>query len=133
MLIGAKTQFLDNSIYISKYPILLDNFFIAVQPLFCHFFEAVSGFESRDVVSRNNYGDVLAYVAGSLFGSLLDYERTESTEINIFAVCETVFHNCHKLFNNGNNSSLVDSGCLRDFTRYFCFSHFFAVLKICDK
>lgn len=93
---------------------LLGNFFL----------EAVSGFERRNVMSRNDDSGVLADVSGSLFGSLLDYKRTEATEIYVFAVCEAVLYHGHKLFNNGDNRSFVDAGCLCDFTRYFCFCHF---------
>ena len=91
-------------------------------------FEAVGGFERRDVVSRNDESRILADVAGCLLRSLLNNEASETTEIHVFAVCETVFDNGHKLFDNGNNRSLVDAGCLCDFTRNFCFSHFLVVL-----
>lgn len=92
-------------------------------------FEAVGGFECRNVVSRNNQSGILADVAGGLFGSLLDDEASEATEIHVFAVCEAVFHNGHKLFDNGHNRSLVNAGCLCDFTRYFCFCHFVGFLS----
>ena len=94
------------------------------------FFEAVGGFESRNVVSRDNDSGVHADVAGGLFGSLFDDEASESTEIYIFAVCEAVLHNGHELFDNGNNRRLVNAGCLCDFTRYFCFSHFCIALNL---
>lgn len=81
-------------------------------------------------MSRNNEGSVLADVAGGLFGSLLDDEASESTEIYILAVCEAVLYHGHKLFNNGNNRSLVNAGCLCDFSRYFCFSHFCIALNL---
>ena len=93
--------------------------------LLCDFlFEAVGGFESRNVVSRDNEYGVLADVAGGLLGSLLHNKRAETTEIHVFAVCEAVLHNGHELFDNGNNRTLVDAGCLCDFTRYLCFCHF---------
>lgn len=93
-------------------------------------FEAVGGFESRDVVSRDNECGVLADVTGGFLRSLLDDEASEATEIYVFAVCEAVLHNGHELLNNGNNRSLVDAGCLCDFTRYFCFSHFCIALNL---
>ena len=41
--------------------------------LFCNFLlERVSRFESRNIVSRNNQGCILAYVAGSLLCTGLD-------------------------------------------------------------
>ena len=93
--------------------------------LLCDFlFEGVCGFESRNIVSRNDDGRVLADVAGGLFGTGLDDERSEATEIHVFAVRKTVLDNSHELFDYGNNRSLVDAGCLCDFTRYFCFCHF---------
>ena len=75
-------------------------------------------------MSRNNECSVLADVAGGLLGSLLDDERTEATKIYVFAVSEAVLYNGHELFDNGNDSGLVNAGCLCDFIRYFCFSHF---------
>ena len=36
----------------------------------------------------------------------------------------------HELFDNGNNSSLVNAGCLCDFTRYLCFCHFCIALNL---
>ena len=87
-------------------------------------FETVCRFESRDVVSRKYDSGVLTDVAGCLLGPLLHDKTSESTEIYVFAVCEAVLHNGHELFDNGNNRTLVDAGCLCDFTRYFCFSHF---------
>lgn len=73
---------------------------------------------------RDDEGRVLTDVAGSLLGSLFDYKATKTTKIDIFAIGETVFYNGHKLFDNGNNRSLVDAGCFCDFTRYFCLLHF---------
>lgn len=59
--------------------------------LFCDFFfEAVCGFERRNVVSRNNECGVLADVTCGLLGTGLDDERAETSEIYIFAVCEAV-------------------------------------------
>ncbi len=75
-------------------------------------------------MGRDNERGVLADVAGGLFCTGLDYERTEATEIHVFAVRKAVLDNGHKLFDNGNNRRLVDAGCLCDFTRYICFSHF---------
>ena len=92
-------------------------------------FEAVGGFECRDIVSRNNESGVLADVPGGFLCAGLDDERAEATEIHVFAVCEAVLHNGHKLFDNGYNRSLVDAGCLCDFTRYLCFSHFVGILS----
>lgn len=93
--------------------------------LLCDFlFKAVGGFESRDVVSRNDECGVLADVAGGFLRSLLHDKAFKTTEIYVFSVCEAILHNGHKLFDNGNNRSLVDAGCLCDFTCYFCFCHF---------
>lgn len=84
-------------------------------PLLCDFFfEAVSGFECWNIVSWNNESGVLADVTGGFLRSLLDDEASESTEIYILAVCEAVLYHGHKLFNDGNNSSLVNAGCLCD-------------------
>ncbi len=84
-------------------------------PLLCDFFkEYFCGFECRNVVSRNKDSGVLADVTGGFFRSLLDDETSESTEIYILAVCEAVLYHGHKLFNDGNNSSLVNAGCLCD-------------------
>ena len=33
-------------------------------------------------------------------------------------------------YDYGNNRSLVDAGCLCDFTRYFCFCHFVGILRV---
>ena len=74
-------------------------------------------------MSRNNQGGVLADVTRGLLGSLLDDKATKASKIYVFAVCEAVLHNGHELFDNGNDSGLVDAGCLCDFTRYFCLSH----------
>lgn len=94
------------------------------------FLEAVSEFESGYIVSRNNECGVLADVAGCFLSTGLDDERTEATEIYVLAVCETILHYGHELFDNGNNRSLVDAGCFCNFTRYFCFSHFCTVLNL---
>lgn len=93
------------------------------------FLEGIGGFECRDIVSRNNESGVLADVPGGFLCAGLDDERAEATEIYIFAVCEAVFHNGHKLFDNGNDRSLVDAGCLCDFIRYFSFCHFVGFLS----
>lgn len=83
--------------------------------LFSDFFlEAVSGFESGYIVSRNNECGVLADVTGCLLGTDLYDERAETTEIHVFAVCGTVLHYGHELFDYGYNRSLVDAGCLCD-------------------
>ena len=74
-------------------------------------------------MSRNNQGGVLADVTRGLLGSLLDDKATKASKIYGFTMCETVLHNGHELFDNGNNCGLVDAGCLCDFTRYFCLSH----------
>lgn len=87
------------------------------------FLETVGGFKCRDIVRRNYDSCVLGDVAGSLFGTGLDNERTEATEIYVFAVCKAVLDNGHELFDYGYNRSLVDAGRLCDFTRYFCFCH----------
>lgn len=82
-------------------------------PLLCDFFlEAVSGFERRDVVSRDNYRGVLADVAGCFLRSLLDDKRPKATEVHVLTMCEAVLHHCHELFDYGNNGSLVDASCL---------------------
>ena len=64
-------------------------------------------FESRNIVSRDNECGVLADVARSLLGTGLDDKRTEAAEINVFSVCEASLNNCHKLFDNGNDLSLI--------------------------
>ena len=72
-------------------------------------FETFGGFECRDIVSRNNECGILADVAGCLLSTDFDDERTEATEIYVFAMCEAVLHNGHKLFDNGNDSGLVNA------------------------
>lgn len=69
-------------------------------------FEAVGGFECRDIVSRNNESGVLADVPGGFLCAGLDDERAEATEIHVFTVCEAVFHNGHELFDNGTTAAL---------------------------
>ena len=86
-------------------------------------FEYVCGFESRNIVSRDNECGVLADVACGLLSSGLHDEGAEATGLYVFTVCEAVLDNGHELFDNSNNRCLVDAGCLCDFIRYFCFSH----------
>ena len=107
------------------FPQLQDYPFQFLLPLFCNFFlERIGRLKCRNVMSRNNQGGVLADVTRGLLCSLLDDKATKASEIYVFTMCETVLHNGHELFDNGNNCGLVDAGCLCDFTRYFCLSHF---------
>ncbi len=57
-------------------------------------------------MSRNNQGGVLADVTRGLLCSLLDDKATKASEIYVFTMCETVLHNGHELFDNGNNCDL---------------------------
>ena len=68
---------------------------------------------------RNDNGCVLADVSGGFLCTGHYDERTKASEIHVFAVRNAVLDNSHKLFDTGNNRSLVDAGCLCDFTRYF--------------
>lgn len=92
-------------------------------------FEAVGGFECRNIVSRNNECGVLADVAGCLLGTGLYYERTKTTEIYVFTVYETILHHGHKLFDYGNNRTLVNAGCFSYFACNFCFCHIVRILS----
>lgn len=49
-------------------------------------FEAVGGFECRDVVSRDNYRGVLADVPGCFLRSLLDDKRPKATEVHVLTM-----------------------------------------------
>ena len=49
--------------------------------------EAVGGFESRNVVGRDDECGVLADIAGGFLGTGLDDKRNEAAEINVFSVC----------------------------------------------
>lgn len=62
--------------------------------------EGVGGFESRDVMSRDDERGIFADVAGCLLDTGLYDEGTETSKIYIFTVCQTVLHNGHELFNH---------------------------------
>lgn len=104
-------------------------FSVLFHDLFCNFLlERVRRFESRNIVSRNNQGCILAYVAGCLLRTGLDDKRAEATEIDVLAMREAVFYNGHKLFYNRKHCGSISAGCPGDLVNYICFSHIVGII-----
>lgn len=104
-------------------------FSVLFHDLFCNFLlERVGRFESRDIVSRNNQGCILAYVAGCLLCTGLDDKRAEASKIYILTMRKAVFYNGHKLFNNRENCGSISAGCPGDLVNYICFSHIVGIV-----
>lgn len=80
-----------------------------------------------NIVRRNNERCVLADVAGCLFGTMLDGERAEATEIDVIAVSETALDRGHKLLNNCKNSCFLDADLFGNLRYYFCFCQDFSI------
>ena len=97
--------------------------------LFCDFLlERVGWLESRDIVSRNNQGCILADIAGYLLCTGLDDKRAEATEIDVLAMRKAVFYDGHKLFYNRKHCGSISAGCPGDLVNYICFSHIVGIV-----
>ena len=48
--------------------------------------------EGGNVMLRNLYSDVFLNVTSNLFSPLLDDERAETTDVNIFSISQRAFH-----------------------------------------
>ena len=61
--------------------------------------ELFSRLEAGVVVSGNNHGSILLYVASCLLGTVLDNEVSETTQRYVFLVEKALLDGLHKAFN----------------------------------
>lgn len=79
--------------------------------LFLNFFhEHFGGLECRNLVLRDDDGGVLGDIACSLFGTGLDDEAAEATQVNVLAVRQRVLYNLHELLYCFEYDGLFDAG-----------------------
>lgn len=78
-------------------------------------------------MSRNNHSSILRDIPGCLLRSLLHYETTESTKIDIFLLAQRSLYLVHESFHNSKHRFAVDAGSGRYFLYDFLFSHFFII------
>ena len=66
-------------------------------------------------MSRNNHSSILRDIPGCLLRSLLHYETTESTKIDIFLLAQRSLYLVHESFHNSKHRFAVDAGSGRYF------------------
>ena len=59
---------------------------------------------------RNNDSRVLGDVTSGLLCSLLNHETTETSQVNVLALCQGAFDNLHERLYAGQHGLLVDTG-----------------------
>ena len=98
--------------------------------LFYRLHEHFCRFERRYVVSRYYNGGVLRYVSTCFFCSFLNYETSETSQIDVlcFFFCQGIFQNTHKSLNSFLNCHLFYACSLCNFCNDFCFCYLFLTL-----
>ena len=84
-------------------------------------------------MSRNNHSSILRDIPSCLLRSLLHYETTESTKIDIFLLTQRSLYLVHESFNHGKHRFAIDASSGRYFLYDFRFSPFFDNLKLACK